>query len=92
MEPIKETVASLMEGLKTKKQKYFRDNPEELLKKVLTKKQLQHIKFKYFRKGILGISVDSSTWLYFLNLQKEDLLVKLSDKFAGIKDIRFSIG
>ncbi len=81
-----------MEGLKTKKGKQSKDNPDELLKKALTKRQSQHIKFKYFRKGTLGITVDSSTWLYFLNLQKEDLLVKLSGKFTGIKDIRFSIG
>jgi len=69
------------------------DNPEVLLKKALTKKELRHIKFHYFRKGMLGIKVDSSVWLYSMNLKKEKLISKLnSASTLGVKDIRFVLG
>jgi len=68
------------------------DEPQEWLKKVLTKKELGHIKFNYFRKGLLSLNVDSSSWLYSLNLQKESLLEKLKKCSSEIKEIRLRIG
>jgi len=91
MEAIKETIRNVLQSLSEKKQKPTL-NPEELLKKVLTKKELGHIKFNYFRKGILSMNVDSSTWLYSLSLRKENLLVGLKEKLVDLKDIRFYIG
>jgi len=63
-----------------------------LLKKLLTKRELQHIKFNYFRKGILGISVDSSGWLYHLSLKKEGLLISLQKNLTDLKEIHFRLG
>jgi hypothetical protein len=92
MEAIKDTVASVLKKLAAKKSDIQEENPEEWLKKVLTKKELEHIKFKYFKKGLLGVSVDSSSWLYMLSIKKEGLLKNLK-KFSGaIKDIHFNIG
>lgn len=92
MEQIKDTVKQVIESLVQKKQ----DSPEEewgsFLKKVLAKKELGHIRFNYFRKGILVLSVDSSSWLYALSLQKEKLLEKVRAKYSGLKDIRFYLG
>lgn len=65
---------------------------EAFLKKTLTKKELNHVKFSYFRRGVLGIIVDSSSWLYYLNLHKQRLLTRLCKKFDKIKDIRFVLG
>ncbi len=90
MDTIKDIVTDVIRGLKTKKR--AQDGPELLLKRILPKKELGHVKFRYLRKGILGISVDSSSWLYQLNLQKPQLLVKLGKKPPTIKDIRFYIG
>jgi predicted nucleic acid-binding Zn ribbon protein len=90
MEAIKDIVSDLMRGIETRKSS--RKNPEVLLKKVLSKKELGHVKFRYLRSGTLGLTVDSSGWLYHLNLQKQELLSKLAKKSAGIKDIRFCIG
>ena len=90
METIKDIVTDVIEGLKDKKR--AQDEPEVLLKRVLPKKELGHVKFRYLRKGVLGITVDSSTWIYQLNLQKSELLAKLGKKSKGIKDIRFYIG
>jgi len=90
MEAIKDIITDVIHGLKTKKR--AKDKPEFLLKRALSKKELGHVKFRYLRKGILGITVDSSGWLYQLNLQKPGLLAKLGKKSQAIKDIRFYIG
>ena len=92
MEIIKDTVKNVMQAWEGKEKVSRKDNPEVLLKKVLSKKEWGHIKLNYFSKGILSINVDSSTWLYHLGLQKEDLLAKLRKKSEAIQDIRFRLG
>ena len=92
MEAIKDTVASVLRKLSAKKSETQDDNPEEWLKKVLTKKELEHIKFKYFKKGLLGVSVDSSSWLYMLSIKKEELLKNLKKFSCNIREIHLSIG
>lgn len=92
MEPIKATINDLMQGLMAKKPGATDDDPWALLQKALTKRELRHIKVNYFKGGVLGLYVDSASWLYSLNLHKQDLLNKLSSKTKAIKDIRFRIG
>jgi hypothetical protein len=92
MEAIKNTVGAVMQALKAGKGSCPEAKSEAALKKVLTKKELKHIKLHYFKKGILGIKVESSAWLYKLSLEKEKLLNSLRNELAGVKDIRFSIG
>jgi len=92
MEKISETIQSVFKELVNKKVADGGVKPEGWLKKVLTKKELGHIKLHYFRKGILGLSVDSSVWMYSLNLKKDSLLKKLKECSQEIKEIRFSIG
>lgn len=92
MEAIKDTVSIIMQALKAGKAASVEVKTEEALKKVLTKKELKHIKLNYFKKGVLGIRVDSSSWLYQLSLEKESLLNGLRKDLAEIKDIRFSMG
>lgn len=90
MESIKDIITDVLQGLKTKRR--TQDEPESLLKRVLPKKELGHVKFRYLRKGVLGITVDSSSWLYQLNLQKPQLLAKLGKRSPTIKEIRFYMG
>ena len=92
MQAIKDTVQEVMRALKTKKTKEPGSNPEALLKKILTKKELRHIKFNYFKRGLLCLNVDSSVWLYQLSLKKENLLAKLGKRMPGIRDIRLRLG
>jgi len=92
MEAIKETVTNVIQRLKTKKSSAGGNKTEDLLKKILTKKELQHIKVNYFKGGILCLSVDSSVWLYNFNLKKEHLITALNKELGSIKDIRFYIG
>lgn len=92
MERIRDTIESVFKEIVAKKGADSSPGPESWLKKVLTKKELGHIKLHYFRKGILGLSVDSSVWMYSLNLKKESLLKKFKECSSDIKEIRFSIG
>ena len=94
MEQIKGTVEALLAQLKEKSQKseFSKGGPEALLKKVFTKKELAHINFGYFRNGTLGIKVESSSWLYYFNIKKEDLLGRVRRQSSTVKDMRFSIG
>jgi hypothetical protein len=93
MEAIKDTLQNVMRAWEKKiREPTLQDNPELLLKKFLTKKELGHIKFRYFRKGILTFNVDSSSWLYYFNLKKDNLLARLQKQSDSIKNIRFYIG
>jgi hypothetical protein len=92
MEKIKDTIQSIFKDLTAKKRGSGKGHPEDWLKKALTKRELEHIKFNYFREGILGVKVDSSSWLYKLNLEKTRTLAKLSKFSDEIKDIHFRIG
>ncbi|MCX5695909.1 MAG: DciA family protein [Candidatus Omnitrophica bacterium] len=92
MEKIKDTIELVIQDLLSKKSGLNDEGPQAWIRKVLTKKELGHIKLQYFRKGILGLSVDSSSWMYSLNLKKETLLNKLKKCSQDITDIHFNIG
>ena len=75
------------------KKSVFQDaGPQQWLKKALTKKELGHIRIKYFNKGVLGLDVDSSVWLYILSLKKEELLKILQKDIPELKNIILRIG
>ncbi|KPK96637.1 MAG: hypothetical protein AMJ95_13070 [Omnitrophica WOR_2 bacterium SM23_72] len=92
MDKIKDIVNDVMGDWAVKREGAGPEAPSAWLKKVLTKKELAHIRFNYFKKGVLGVWVDSSSWLYAFNLKKPDLLEKLRKVAGGIQDIRFRIG
>ena len=57
-----------------------------------TKGHTQPISFK---KGILLIAVENSTWLYKLTLEKRKITEKFNDVYKGkqkVQDIRFRVG
>jgi len=89
---LKNTLDKVMRDLSAKKTGSSGVDPEQWLKKTLTKKELGHIKVKYFSKGVLGLSVDSSAWLYILSLKKEEMLNKLKKENPGLKNINLRIG
>ncbi len=92
MDSIKDIVIGVLRDCQTKKQRFNNQDPESILKKILTKREIEHIKVNYFRSGIFGIKVDSSAWIYQLNFKKQDLLIALKKNFPEIKDVRFSLG
>jgi len=92
MEHLKNTLDKVMRQLGANKTVFQDTGPQQWLKKALTKKELGHIRVKYFSKGILGLSVDSSAWLYILSLKKEELLQVLKKENPELKNINFRIG
>lgn len=92
MERINQTIRTVFGDWEGKNKEGAPAEIKDILKKVLAKNALAHVQSFYFRKGVLSIKVDSSTWLYYLNLQKEDLLVKLRKYLGTIKSMRFSLG
>jgi hypothetical protein len=92
MEKIKDTIEVVIQDLLAQKSGTHNEGPDAWLRKALTKKELGHIKFHYFRKGVLGLVTDSSTWLYSLNLKKTVLLNNLKRCSEEIQEVRFSIG
>jgi len=86
MEHISQTLQGVMKGFATKNcsetSKAF-----ELFRKNLAAAERRHAKCVALRNGVLTVNVDSSVWLYQLNLKKEILLKKLS-----LKNIYFRIG
>jgi len=92
MEPLGNTLREVMGKLKAQRKLAPRHDPERLLKKILSRQELRHAKMNYLKKGVLNIKVDSSSWLYHLSLQKEELLRKLRSHTQTIQDIRFHLG
>jgi len=93
MESIKEALVPVMRDLESQKNGLAPKNtPQDWLKKTLTKKEMGHIRFKYFKKGTLSLSVDSSSWLYALTLKKQELLEGLQKQNIGVRDILLRIG
>lgn len=92
MEAIKDTIQNVVRSLESKNKSAAKDNPAVLLGRMFPKKDLKHIKFSYFKKGILVLNVDSSARLYTLSLRKEYLLARLRGVSPKAKDIRFRIG
>ena len=92
MQRIKYAIKDFLGELQKKRHASYKNNPERLLKSALTKKELGHARFSYFKKGILGIEVDSSSRLYLLTLRKEAMLEKLRKRSDKVRDIRFRLG
>jgi len=92
MEGIKDTVYGLMQVLEKQVTHSNKNSPQAFLEKAFSKKELAHAKLVYFKKGVMGVSVNSSVWLYHLSLQKESLLDKLRKELPEVKDIRFFAG
>lgn len=91
MELIKDTVSSLLKKLQEKGGP-GKPHPEDVLKNILTKRELGHIKVKYFKAGVLHLSIDSSGWLFNFNLKKQLLQEKLQAKLPEIKEVRLRLG
>lgn len=92
MEQIKDTIKSLFSNWQATNFSGDSVEPGKILKKVLAKKALMHVKLYTFRKGILSLKVDSSSWVYYLNLQKDDLLKKIQKECSTVKELRIYLG
>jgi len=92
MERINKTILDVLEGLQSHKNNKEYGRVREILKKNLAKKAYEHVELYNLKDGILSLKVGSSSWLYYLRLEKENLLGKIKKQYSAIKDIRFSLG
>jgi hypothetical protein len=91
MEQIKDTLSQLLARIREKKEEVEQDNPEQLLEKIFAKKDLRHIRLHNVQKGVLYLQVDTTVMLYYVKMQKAELLSKIGQAGSLIKDIHFSL-
>ena len=91
MEQIKDIIPQVIGQLScrtsevhAKIQKYWRD--------VVPNKSRGHTMIQGFSKGKLLIQVDSSAWLFQLNMQKKQILEKIQKEIPEILEIILKIG
>ena len=91
MEKIKETIYRVMHELDNRQKNPQTDAIAAWLKKALSAKERKHISSCAEYKGILRFKVDSSSWIYYLNLKREALLSGIRQSLPRIREIRFSV-
>ena len=91
MEKIQETVLRVIRELDGKHKNPQADEIGAWLTQALSAKERKHISSYAEHKGILRLRVDSSSWIYYLNLKKETLLNSIRQSLPRIKEIRFSV-
>jgi len=92
VENLQETINRVMQQWGARNKEQAQDDPRVLLGKIFTKKELSHVSIRDFSGGVFYLNVDSSTWLYHLNLKKEGILARLRQVSGkAINDIRFNI-
>ncbi|MDD5668439.1 MAG: DciA family protein [Candidatus Omnitrophica bacterium] len=94
MNSIKKTVEQVLSKLKTKSSISEKGgaNPCVWVEEIFSKKELPHLQARNFNKGTLYITVESSAWLYVLNLHKDAFLARARHVVPEIKEIRFFVG
>jgi predicted nucleic acid-binding Zn ribbon protein len=92
MEAIKQALDVLLKDLQLRKEKAAELSPEFLAKNVFSRKEAPHARVGIFKNGVLYLKTDSSTWLYYFNLHKKELLEKFSGGNSQIKDLKFGLG
>jgi predicted nucleic acid-binding Zn ribbon protein len=90
MDSIRDIIPQVIENLSGKRPTSARNIHE--VWKIVAKDGAEHSTVMNLNKGILLINVDSSAWLYQLNLQKTILLKNLKTEISEIKDIIFKVG
>ncbi len=91
MESIKDIIPQVFEQL-TERIPETQTKIQRIWQNVIDAKMAQHNVLLDFTDGILTVAVDSSTWLYQMNLNKKKILGQLKDEIPDIKNIQFKIG
>ena len=92
MEPIKDTLCSVLHALEAKAAERSTEDPMRALKKILTKKELGHIRVSYSKTHALYLNTDSSALLYQLNIQKEKILAEIRTLNPRVRELRIVLG
>ncbi len=78
MEPIRITTQRLIRNWSAQGQTKTEDTLGNGLKKFLTKQEQKHITCYFLKDSRVILNLDSSAWLYLINLKKKQLLKNLN--------------
>jgi hypothetical protein len=92
MEPIREALRQVLEDLTHKKSCGGRVAVHERFSAILTENERPHAQAVYYRKGILGVTVESPHWLYYFSMRKKKLIEAMTAHVSDIGDMRFTVG
>jgi len=91
MDKIKDIIPHVIEKISSQK-------PEEQIRlqeiwgKLVGESGQRHTAIQGWHEGVLTIRVDSSVWLFQMNLKKKSFLSELQKVMPAIKDMIFRIG
>ena len=91
MNNIKDAIARIVENIALQKQSPH-NKVYALWKSIFLPEELRHMKLKGEKNGCVFVYVDSSIFLYQINLKKRWILSRLKKKIPNIREIVFTIG
>ena len=91
MDPLKAIVHRVIENLAAKNPE-SQDKIQRVWQTLLDGPAIRHNKIVRLTNGKLIVHVDSSAWLYQMNLNKKKILERLHEEVPEVKEIFFKIG
>jgi predicted nucleic acid-binding Zn ribbon protein len=88
---LKDILKDVWRDLAKKHKEQDTDKVQTAWEKIVGPSASAHTRIVYLTKEKIRVNVDSSAWLYELNLKKEHIKKELSGSL-GIGDVRFSLG
>lgn len=82
MEPIRATTQRLIKTLSAQRHQDKENILAAGLRSILTKEERKHIKYYSFKDTQVILNLDSSVWIYLLNLKKKQLLNNLNQNLT----------
>ncbi len=91
MDKVKTVLNSVFEGLMKKQKQVDFKKTQQVWEGVVGPRASTHTRIVYLTKEKIRVNVDSSAWLYELNLQKQRIAKELKEAL-NIEDIKFRLG
>ncbi len=91
MDNIKDVVKSVMASM-AQKELSADTSIERIVNGFLSEQEKKHIKFLGYKEGKILFNVDTSAWLFQMNIRKSKMLDKLKEEKPDVKNISFKIG
>ncbi len=91
MEQIKYIISSVFTNLAILKPETH-NRIQQIWKSTIDKKAIGHTAVVGLQKGKLTVHVDSSAWLFQMNMQRKRILERLKEEFPDLTYIHFTIG
>jgi hypothetical protein len=91
MDNIKSIIGNVIKDLSNRQSKES-DKLERVLKSILTKEEIEHIKILGEKDGKVNINIDSPAWNYQFRTKKRYILERIKDEMPRVKELQFRVG